>query len=142
MLGTSGYACSAAAAACSAAIAADTSRVATIKRTAASLAASSIATTAALRDRVSTYNNAASRANSNALDAANAAACVRSATTTRLAVCLRARRRGNATCFFVAAVDFTMSCGLSSGSEEDASDEDETLLRNKSYYFSLPLSWI
>jgi hypothetical protein len=35
-----------------------------------------------------------------------------------------------------------MSCGLSSGSEEDASDEDETLLWNKSYYFSLPLSWI
>ena len=142
MLGTSGYACSAAAAACSAAIAADTSRIATIKRTAASLAASSIATTAALRDRVSTYNNAASRANSNAVDAANAAACVRSATTTRLAVCLRARRRGNATCFFVAAADFTMSCGLSSGSEEDASDEDDTPLRNKSYYFSLPLSWI
>jgi hypothetical protein len=102
---------------------------------AASLATSSIATTAALRDQVSTYNNAASRANSNALDAANAAACVCSATTTHLAVCLRAQRQGNATCFFVAAVDFTMSCGLSSGSEEDASDEEETLLQNKSYYF-------
>jgi hypothetical protein len=33
-----------------------------------------------------------------------------------------------------------MSCGLSSGSGEDASDEDDTPLRNKSYYFSLPLS--